>query len=160
MEGTRSGSGRDESEEERLDRNLEELVQELRVAITGIQVLFAFLLVVPFQQGWVEVTDFERAVYYVTLLCTAASSVLLIAPSARHRIRFRQLDKRWIVETANRLAIGGLVFLGLAMLGAIMLISHVVYDATEAALATGALFALVGWFWFLSPIVRDVRTSD
>src|SRR5919106_6315466 len=116
---------RHESEEERLDRNLAELLQELRVALPGIQVLFAFLLVVPFQQGWADVTEFEKTVYYVTLLCTAASSVLLIAPTARHRIRFRELDKRWIVETANRLAIAGLAFLGAAIAGVILLISHV-----------------------------------
>ena len=88
-----------------------ELLQELRVAIPGIQFLFAFLLVVPFQQGWVEVTDFEKRVYYVTLLLTATSSVCLIAPTARHRIRFRELDKQWIVETSNRLAIAGPRFL-------------------------------------------------
>ena len=111
-------SRRGETEEQRLDRNLAELLQELRVALPGIQVLFAFLLVVPFQQGWADVTEFEKTVYYVTLLCTAASSVLLIAPTARHRIRFRELDKRWIVETANRLAIAGLAFLGAATAGA------------------------------------------
>ena len=108
---------RGESEEERLDRNLMELLQELRVAIPGIQFLFAFLLVVPFQQGWAQVTDFEKTVYYVTLLLTAASSICLIAPTARHRMRFRELDKRWIVETSNRLAIAGLAFLAAAICG-------------------------------------------
>src|SRR5919106_2284658 len=127
---------RHESEEERLDRNLAELLQELRVALPGIQVLFAFLLVVPFQQGWSEITDFERAVYFVTLLCTAASSACLIAPTARHRLRFRELDKRWIVETANRLTIAGLVLLAAAMAGAILLISHVVYGDATTAVAT------------------------
>ena len=91
-------SRREETEEERLDRNLDELLQELRVALPGIQVLFAFLLVVPFQQGWAEVTDFEQTVYYVTLLLTASASVCLIAPTARHRMRFRELDKEWVVQ--------------------------------------------------------------
>jgi hypothetical protein len=151
---------RGESEEERLDRNLMELLQELRVAIPGIQFLFAFLLVVPFQQGWATVSDFERKVYYVTLLATAASSILLIAPTARHRLRFRELDKEWIVETANRLAIGGLFLLGLAIVGVILLISNVVYGTTEAALATAGIFIAVAWFWWIAPLVRELRTND
>ena len=148
---------RGESEEERLDRNLSELMQELRVAIPGIQFLFAFLLVVPFQQGWVDVTDFEKRVYYVTLLCTVSSSVCLIAPSARHRIRFRELDKKWIVQSSNRLAIAGLVFLGLAMFGVILLVSQVVYGGTPAILAASGVFAAISWFWFLAPVVRETR---
>jgi hypothetical protein len=150
-------SRRGETEEQRLDRNLAELLQELRVALPGIQVLFAFLLVVPFQQGWADVTEFEKTVYYVTLLCTAASSVLLIAPTARHRIRFRELDKRWIVETANRLAIAGLAFLGAAMAGVILLISHVVYGDTTTAIATAVVAIVIGWVWFAAPLVRDLR---
>jgi hypothetical protein len=151
---------RDESEEERLDRNLIELLQELRVALPGVQVLFAFLLVVPFQQGWTGVTDFEKTVYYVTLLLTAAASVCLIAPTARHRMRFRELDKEWIVVTANRLAIAGLVFLGGAICGAIMLISHTVYDDATMAIVTGVLAASIGWFWFAAPVVREMRDPD
>jgi len=148
---------RGESEEERLDRNLSELVQELRVAIPGIQFLFAFLLVVPFQQGWVDVTDFEKRVYYATLLCTVSSSICLIAPSARHRIRFRELDKKWIVDSSNRLAIAGLAFLGLAMFGVILLVSHVVYGGAAAVPAAAAVFAGIAWFWFLAPVVREMR---
>jgi hypothetical protein len=151
---------RGESEEERLDRNLIELLQELRVALPGVQVLFAFLLVVPFQQGWTGVTDFEKTVYYVTLLLTAAASVCLIAPTARHRMRFRELDKEWIVVTANRLAIAGLVFLGGAICGAIMLISHTVYDDATMAVVTGVLAASIGWFWFAAPVVREMRDPD
>ncbi|MGH2953400.1 MAG: DUF6328 family protein [Solirubrobacterales bacterium] len=148
---------RGESEEQRLDRNLMELLQELRVAIPGIQVLFAFLLVVPFQQGWAQVTEFEKAVYYVTLVCTAASSVLLIAPTARHRLRFRELDKRWIVETANRAAIAGLAFLGAAIVGVMLLISQIVYGGTTTAIATALVALAIGWFWFVAPLVRDLR---
>lgn len=152
--------GRDESDEERLDRNLMELMQELRVALPGIQFLFAFLLVVPFQQGWVEVTDFETSVYYATLLCTVTSSIFLIAPSARHRMRFHELDKKWIVGSSNRLAIGGLVFLALAMFGVVLLVSHVVYGGVVAALGAGGLFVGIAWFWFLAPIVRALRDRD
>jgi Family of unknown function (DUF6328) len=151
---------RGESEEERLDRNLMELLQELRVAIPGIQVLFAFLLVVPFQQGWASVTEFETTVYYVTLLLTAASSVCLIAPTARHRMRFRELDKKWIVETANRLAIAGLVFLAGAVCGVLMLISHVVYDSTLTAIVVAVFAVFFAWFWFIAPVVRDMGDED
>jgi len=172
-EGSRAGSDvkgktadseharrREETEEERLDRNLMELLQELRVALPGIQVLFAFLLVVPFQQGWVKVTDFEKVVYYATLLSTAVASILLIAPTARHRLRFRELDKRWIVETANRLAIAGLVFLAISITGVILLISHTVYNSATAAVATGVVFAAMLWLWFLAPLAREARDDD
>jgi Family of unknown function (DUF6328) len=151
---------RGESEEERLDRNLMELLQELRVAIPGIQVLFAFLLVVPFQQGWATVTDFETTVYYVTLLLTAASSVCLIAPTARHRMRFRELDKRWIVETSNRLAIAGLALMAGAICGVLMLITHFVYDSTLTAIVVAAFAAFFAWFWFVAPVVREMRDED
>ena len=151
---------RGESEEERLDRNLMELLQELRVAIPGIQVLFAFLLVVPFQQGWAQVTDFETTVYYVTLLLTAISSICLIAPTARHRMRFRELDKQWVVETANRLAIAGLVLEAAAITGALMLITHVVYDSAMTAIVVAFFAALFTWFWFVAPVVRELRNDD
>jgi hypothetical protein len=146
---------RGESEEERLDRNLMELLQELRVALPGIQVLFAFLLVVPFQQGWAQVSDFEETVYYVTLLLVAASSVCLIAPTARHRMRFRELDKAWIVHTSNRLAIAGLVFLGASVCGVLLLISHVIYDSTAAAIVTTFFAAVIAYVWFVAPLLRE-----
>ncbi len=87
-------SGRDETEEERLDRNLSELLQELRVALPGVQVLFAFLLAVPFQQGFEKITPFQKDVYFGTLICTAISAVMLISPSAYHRLTFRYQQKR------------------------------------------------------------------
>jgi polyferredoxin len=147
---------RDETEEERLDRNLMELLQELRVALPGIQVLFAFLLVVPFQQGWVDVTEFEKVVYYVTLLFTTAASICLIAPTARHRIRFRDLDKEWIVQTANRLTLAGLAFLALAIGSALLLIAHVVFGNAVAAVTTVVVTGAIAWIWFLAPLRREV----
>ena len=131
-----------------------ELLQELRVAIPGIQVLFAFLLVVPFQRGWDEVSSFERTVYYLTLLLTAASSVCLIAPTARHRMRFRVLDKQWIVTTANRLAIAGLALLAAAVCGVLMLITSFLYDGTLTAIVVGAFALALAGFWFAAPIAR------
>jgi hypothetical protein len=147
---------RDESEEERLDRNLAELLQELRVAIPGVQFIFAFLLVVPFQQGWTTITGTEKAIYFGTLLCTTAASVMLIAPSARHRMRFRGLDKEWIVMSSHRLALYGLALLGIAIAGVVLLISLVVYDTAIATAATALATALVAWVWFLAPLRREL----
>jgi hypothetical protein len=159
MDGSISeqASRRGETEEQRLDRNLGELLQELRVALPGIQVLFAFLLVVPFQQGFASATDFERSVYFVTLLLTAAASICLIAPTARHRIRFHDLDKKWIVETSNRLAIVGLGLMGLAMSGAILLVSHLLYKSATPAIATAIFAATMAWIWFGAPLLREWR---
>ena len=94
-------TGRAETEEERVDRNLGELLGELRVVMPGVQVLFAFLLVVPFNQRWVSVTKFQEKIYFVTLLCAAAASAFLIAPSVQHRIEFRRQDKGYIVTVGN-----------------------------------------------------------
>jgi uncharacterized protein DUF6328 len=151
---------RHETEEERLDRNLNELLQGLRVALPGIQVLFAFLLVVPFQQGWETVTEFERTVYYVTLLLTAAASICLIAPTARHRMRFRERDKDWIVRSSNQLAIAGLAFMGAAICGALLLISHVVYDGAVVGIVPALFAGLVLWIWFGAPLLRELRDED
>ena len=148
---------RGEREEERLDRNLGELLQELRVAIPGIQFLFAFLLVVPFQQGWTTITDFEKGVYYVTLLATTAAGICLLGPPARHRIRFHELDKKWIVESSHKYAIAGLAFLAVAVTGAIMFVSHVVYGTTAAAIASAAAFCGIAWVWFGAALLRQLR---
>src|SRR5213078_627471 len=132
----RDGRSRGESKKERVDRELIELLGELRVALPGVQVLFAFLLVVPFNQRFATVTGFQEKVYFVTLLCTAAASAFLIAPSVHHRIAFRRQDKEWIVLTANRLAIIGLSFLAVAMTGVIMLVTDVLFGAATVAIAT------------------------
>ncbi|HEY8465895.1 MAG TPA: DUF6328 family protein [Solirubrobacterales bacterium] len=153
------GGGRrpGETEEQRLDRNLQELLGGLRVALPGVQVLFAFLLILPFQNEFSRVTSFQKAIFYATLICTALSSICLIAPSVRHRLRFRKEDKAWVVFSANRLAVAGLAFLGLAMTGVMVLISDFIFGAT-AAIAAGALTGLLtAWVWFGSPLSRELR---
>lgn len=147
-------SGRDESESERLDRNLSELLQELRVALPGVQVLFAFLLAVPFQQRFVDITAFEKKVYFATLLCTAISAALLISPSAYHRMTFRFQQKRWLVFVANRLAIAGLGFLALAMTGAVTLITDVLFGPLATACFGLAALAMFAVLWFVLPLRR------
>jgi Family of unknown function (DUF6328) len=150
-------NGRNETELERLDRNLEELFAGLRVALPGVQVLFAFLLVLPFQQRFPETTAFQEKVYFVTLLATAMASILLIGPSARHRMRFRRDDKAYVVFSANRLAIGGLSFLAVAILGAVLLVSDYLFGSGAAAVTTAAIAAALAWCWFASPLGRDLR---
>jgi uncharacterized membrane protein len=123
---TTGADGRDETRAEQLDRNTMELLNELRVAGTGIQVMFAFLLVVPFQTGWRHVSAFGQTVYFVTLLCVALAAVLLMTPSIHHRILFRHREKRYLVETANRIAIAAMIFLAAGFTGILILISDVV----------------------------------
>jgi hypothetical protein len=147
-------SGRDETEAERIDRNLGELLQELRVALPGVQVLFAFLLAVPFQQHFTSITPFEKHVYFATLLCTAISAALLISPSAYHRMTFRFQQKRWLVFVANRLTIAGLAFLGLAMTGAIMLITDVLFGGLATVFFSAAALAMFVVLWFALPLRR------
>jgi hypothetical protein len=153
-------SGRDETEEERLDRNLGELLQELRVALPGVQVLFAFLLAVPFQQRFGEITGFEKAVYFATLLLTALSAALLIAPSAYHRITFRYQQKHRLVFIANRLAIAGLAALALAMTCAVMLITDVLFGTIATILTVAAVFAMFVLLWAVLPLRRRLRYRD
>jgi uncharacterized protein DUF6328 len=152
-------SGRDETEAERLDRNLGELLQELRVALPGVQVLFAFLLAVPFQKGFEEVTEFQKQVYFATLLLTAISATMLISPSAYHRITFRYQQKRRLVYYANRFAIVGLVFLALAMTGAILLITDVLFSTAAACVTAGLALCVFSFFWFALPLQRRLRLS-
>jgi hypothetical protein len=153
------GSGRDETEQERLDRNLAELLQELRVALPGVQVLFAFLLAVPFQQGFEKITSFQKGAYFGTLICTAISAVMLISPTAYHRLTFRYQQKRKLVFYSNRFSIIGLGFLALAMTGAIMLITDYLFGSTATILMTLATVLVFGLFWFGLPLQRRLSLS-
>jgi hypothetical protein len=147
-------SGREETEEERLDRNLGELLQELRVALPGVQVLFAFLLAVPFQGRFAEVTGFQKGVYFATLLLTATSAALLIAPPAYHRITFRYQQKYRLVFLGNRLTIAGLGTLALAMTGAIVLITDFLFDTTSTIVVGVASIGFFVTLWYLLPLRR------
>jgi uncharacterized membrane protein YiaA len=148
------GSGRDETEQQRVDRNLQEMLGELRVALPGVQVLFAFLLVVPFNQRFGEVTSFQKGMYFATLMFTTASAVCLIAPSVHHRLEFRQQNKEEIVTTGNRIVIVGLALLAVSMSGAVLFITDVLYDAgTTAAVAIGLALGF-GLVWYALPLRR------
>jgi uncharacterized protein DUF6328 len=147
-------SGRVESEEERADRNLSDLLQELRVALPGVQVLFAFLLTVPFSNRFTQLSDFEEKLYFGVLLCVALATVLLTAPTVGHRILFRRQQKEYIVTTANNLALVGLLLLALAISGAIALISNFLFGTRTAIIATGVLMLAFAGFWYLGPVMR------
>jgi len=137
-----------ESPKERHDRELIELLNELRVALPGVQVLFAFLLAVPFANGWKTVTDFEKDVFSVAFLAAAIASALLIAPSAYHRLRWRIEDKGRIVSISNRLAIAGLFFLAIAMVACVLFVTSYIFDSRTAALTTAAVALVYVVLWY------------
>jgi len=143
-----SGGETDETEKERLDRNLIELLNELRVALPGVQVLFAFLLILPFSQGFTMVDQFQKVVFLVTLLATALAAVMLIAPSMHHRLQFREGNKAEVLRDANRLAILGMTSLAVAMVGAVMLITDFVFDGDTmvASVIVVAVAFLIIWY--------------
>jgi len=137
-----------------LDRELIELLNELRVALPGVQVLFAFLLAVPFATGWRRVTNFQRDVFFVAFLCTTAATILLIAPSTYHRLRWREHDKEHMLVTANRLTIAGSVFLALAMISVVLLITDLLFSVEWAIVATALVAFGFGWFWYGLALLR------
>lgn len=147
-------SGRNESEGERLDRNLGELLQELRVVLPGVQVLFAFLLAVPFQQNFSKVTEFQKDVYFGTLMMTALSAALLMSPSAYHRLTFRLQQKDHLIFLSNRFAIVGLGALALGMTGAIVLVTDFLFGAIPTILAGTASLGFFAVFWYALPLKR------
>jgi hypothetical protein len=146
--------GRDETPEERSDRNLLELLNELRVAIPGIQILFGFLLIVPFSQRFADTTEFQKDLYFVVLLMTTIATALLIAPTALHRLLFHMEMKAVIVHDSNRLAIAGLLALALAMTGAVLLVTDVLFGVAACAIATGATGFMFGALWVGLPLSR------
>ena len=149
MSGKQEETGEDP--QERTARELIELLQELRIVIPGVQVLFAFLLTVPFSQGFTKLDSLQQGVFFATLLCTAAATALLIAPSSHHRLLFRQGVREQRVQIGNVLAILGLVFLVPAMVGVLFVITDLIFGMV-AAIVTTALVAL-GFvlLWFVLP---------
>jgi amino acid transporter len=151
---------KDESREERLDRELIELLNELRVALPGVQVLFAFLLTIPFTGGFRDLSDVQRDVYFATFSATIASTAFLMTPTAYHRLRWRRYDKERMLRIANRTAIVGIVCLALAMCGAAYLIAEVLFGTGAAAATVAVAAALVGGLWFVLPLVRELKDED
>jgi amino acid transporter len=147
-------------EEVKRDRQMIELLNELRVALPGVQIFFAFLLTVPFTQRFAKLTSFQVDVYYVTLILTALCAACLIAPSASHRLRFHQNDRAWIIESANSLLIAGLALLAAAIGCAVLLITDLLFDGPRVWIYTAFVVLVVVWLWFLRPISRGLRRKS
>jgi hypothetical protein len=149
----------EETKQERVNRELIELLNELRVALPGVQVLFAFLLAVPFANGWQKVTDVQKDAYMVALLAALAGSVFLIAPSAWHRILFRSRDKEQLLFISNWFAIVGALFVAVGMCASVFLVTDVIYDDRTASIVVGIAGLLFAVVWFVWPLVRRLSGS-
>lgn len=146
-----------ESKGERLDRELSELLQELRVLLPGVQVLLAFLLIVPFNARFAELEDGEQALYLASLILAAVATVCLVAPSAFHRILFRDRDKEWLIKASNGLALAGTFFLAVAISSAVFLVCELIYGSRLASAVAGGLGLLFLVVWYVVPLVRRAR---
>ena len=149
-----------ETREERVNRELIELLNELRVALPGVQVLFAFLLAVPFSQRFGQVTDVQKYAYMAALLCTLTGSVFLMAPAAHHRIRFRDPNKESLLKLANVFAIVGTVFLALGMTAVVFLVTDLLFKNPVTAGVTGLTAGLFAIVWFALPLLRKASNPS
>src|SRR4051794_33760873 len=147
----------EEDDKERRNRQLDQLLQETRVVMPGVQVLFAFLLAVAFSQGFAKTTDFERDIFLATILCSAGAALCFIAPAAWHRILFQHQDKRHIIKVANRFVICGVGFLATAMTLALVLVCDYVFSGSTAAVVAALVGLAFFWFWFAAPLMRRRR---
>ena len=157
---SRKQDPRHETPAERADRNLSELLQELRVALPGVQVLFAFLLTVPFSQGFTKIDAFQRDLYFGVLMSTAVATALLIAPTANHRLLFQMRDKENLVRVSNRLAIIGLAVLAISLTGAVLLISDILFQSPAPAIFTALTGVVFIVLWGVVPVLRRMRLRD
>jgi hypothetical protein len=157
----RSGgaSAPDETPKERVDRELIELLNGLRVILPGVQVLLAFLLTVPFSSGFAKASSTDRLVYFATVLLTVAATGALTMPAAYHRIRFRQGDKEQMLRLSNTFAIAGLGLLTLAMATVVFLITNVLYGIAAAIPVSAVVFVVLGISWFAIPVFRRVEDT-
>jgi hypothetical protein len=150
----------DETPHQRESRRLGELLEETRVAMPGVQVLFAFLLAVPFQSRFEQLSAFERDVYVVALLAAAGATALFIAPSAFHRIRFRRRDKEFLVSMGNRMVIGGLVLLALAMNAAVLVVTSLILEPPAPTIICATTTGIFVALWFGLGVVRGQIEDD
>jgi amino acid transporter len=147
----------EETPKERADRELIELLNELRVVLPGVTVLFAFLLAVPFAKGWSRVTPFQRDVFVVAFLSTAVSVGFLTAPSSYHRLRFRHGHKEHLVKVGNRLAIAGIAASAVSLEAVVLLVMDYVLSLGAAIAAAASLFLVVVSLWYALPVRAALR---
>jgi len=146
-----------EDKKEQLEREHGELLEELRSLIPGAEVLFGFLLAIRFTGQFAELTDTQRYVYYATLVSTAVALVMLLAPAAFHRIRFREGDKELMLQKGNREAIAGTAAIALAFTGVLFLVTDLVFSVPVAIVAASGFFALTAWRWWVIALIREAR---
>ena len=149
-----------ETKQERINRELIELLNELRVALPGVQFLFAFLLIVPFQQSIDKVTAFQRGIYFVALAAAAVATALLIAPAAQHRVLFRMHDKEKLLRRGSRSAYAGLVILAVAIVSVVLLVVDVLFSLTLAWVTAGVLAAVLAWWWVIVPFWQRAHNEQ
>src|SRR3954463_8882281 len=149
-----------ESRSQRINRELIELLNELRVALPGVQFLFAFLLVVPFQQRVTQTTPFQKDVYFVTLIAAVVATGLLIAPAAQHRVLFRQHDKEALLKRSSPSAVAGTFVLAVAICSAVLLVVDMLFSRTQAWVTAGVFAVLLGWWWFAIPLLQRARDDQ
>jgi hypothetical protein len=152
-----NAEARQETPLQRADRAYGEILQEVRVAQTGVQILFAFLLTLAFTARFKTITPFQRDIYVTTLMLSAAATALLIAPAAFHRVVYRRRLKQHLVHAANKLALAGLVVLLLAMISALVLILDVVTGLSTAAILASGMLAWFFTWWFILPVCSRLR---
>jgi hypothetical protein len=153
---TEGGGG--ETPRERDIRHMNDLLQELRVVLPGVQVTFAFLLTVAFTNRFAEATTLQRGVYFTALLSTALATAFFIAPTIQHRILWRQGARARRIRIANSLLIAGAVLLAVAVSCVVFLVADVVYGGVSAIVATAAMVAVFVGLWFLLPLYQRVRS--
>lgn len=151
--------GAEESRKEQLEREHRELLEELRSLIPGAEVLFGFLLAIRFTEQFGELTTLQEYVYYATLISTAVALVMLLAPAAYHRIRFREGDKEVMLRKGNREAIAGTAAIAAAFTGVLFLVTDLVFSIPVALVVAVLFFALTAWRWWAIALFRKAQET-
>ena len=149
-----------ESRGERLDRELMELLQGLRVVMPGVQVLLAFLLTAPFQQRFAQLPGSLRNAYFASIACATLATVLLIAPSTHHRLLFRAREKEWLLRVGNQMALWGTVLLGASIVLALYVVTNVLFSSAQALLTAVAAVVVFAAIWYVLPLTRRSSSSS
>lgn len=158
--GHRPDQASGESHKDRLDRELVELLQEMRIMLPGIEVIFGFLLTVPFTERFTRLTPLQTSTYFLVFIATALATALLVAPSAYHRLRWRQYDKEHLLRVANKFAIAGLAFFAFALSGIAFIVTDMVIHTTGAVWVAAGLGSMVVLLWFGLPLFRRAQHAE
>ena len=150
----------EESTGERLDRELMELLQGIRVVMPGVQVLLAFLLTVPFQQRFAELPGSLRNAFFAAIACATLATVLLIAPSTHHRLLFRAREKEWLLRVGNQMALWGTVLLGASIVLALYVVTNVLFTSEQALLTTAIAIVVFAGLWYVLPLTRRSSSTS